>query len=100
MNDLKTTKALVKSILENKKDTRNSDMLLYLEIAKTRNPQVLNYTFGSVLLWLDKLNLPPFESVRRARQKVQAECPWLASCEEVQNYRAENEATFREFARG
>ena len=100
MNKLKSIKALVKSILEAKKDTRNSDMLLYLEIAKIKNPQVLNQTFGGVLLWLDKYNLPPFESVRRARQKVQAECPWLASCEEVQNYRAENEATFREFARG
>lgn len=100
MNDLKTTKALVKSILENKKDTRNSDTLLYLEIAKMKNPQVLNQTFGGVLLWLEKYNLPPFESVRRARQKVQAECPWLAACEKVQDFRAENEATVRDFARG
>lgn len=100
MNDLKTTKALVKSILENKKDTRNSDMILYLEVVKMRNPQALNQTFGGVLLWLDKYNLPPFESVRRSRQKVQAECPWLAACEEVQNFRAENEATVRDFARG
>lgn len=100
MKDLKTTKALVKSILENKKDTRNSDTLLYLEIAKMKNPQVLNQTFGGVLLWLEKYNLPPFESVRRARQKVQAECPWLAACEKVQDFRAENEATVRDFARG
>lgn len=41
-----------------------------------------------------------FESVRRTRQKVQAECPWLAACPKVGEYRAENEQAYREFARG
>lgn len=100
MSKLNTTKALVKSILTSKEDTRNSDMLLYLEVAKQINPQVLNNTFGSVLLWLDKYSLPPFESVRRARQKLQAKYPELAACETVQEYRAENEAEYRDFARG
>ena len=100
MSKLNTTKALVKSILTSKEDARNSDMLLYLEVAKQINPQVLNQTFGGVLLWLEKYNLPPFESVRRARQKVQAECPWLAACEKVQDFRAENEATVSDVARG
>lgn len=98
--NLKNTKALVQSILENNKEARNSDMLLYLEVVKAKNPNVLNNTFGAVLLWLDKYDLPPFESVRRSRQKVQAECPWLAACEKVQGFRAENESTFRDFARG
>lgn len=99
MSKLKTTKALVRSILETKEETRNSDMLLYLEVCKVINPQVLNYTFGSVLLWLDKYNLPPFESVRRARQKIQEENNKFDADEIIQRYRAENEAEYREFAR-
>jgi hypothetical protein len=98
--NLNTTKALVKSILESNKETRNSDMVLYLEVVKAKNPNALNHTFGSVILWLDKYGIPPFESVRRSRQKVQAECPWLAASEKVQDFRAENEQTFKDFARG
>ena len=97
---LKKTKALVKTILEQNKATRSSDMQLYFEVCKRINPEVLNNPFCAVIMNLDLFHLPPFESVRRSRQKVQAECPHLAACEEVELYRAENEQEYVEFARG
>ena len=100
MNRLKNTKELVKSILEQDEKTRSSDMQLYFEVCNRINPEALDAPFCLVIMNLDKLRLPPFESVRRSRQKVQAECPHLAACPEIQVFRAENEETFREFARG
>lgn len=97
---LRNTKTLVKAILEQNKDTRSSDMQLYFEVCKRLNPEVLNAPFSAVIMNLDLFHLPPFESVRRSRQKVQAECPHLAACEEVQMYRAEYEEEYRDFAKG
>lgn len=99
MEKLRNTKELVKAILENNKEARSSDMLLYYEICKIKNKHVLEAPFGGVILKLDRLHLPPFESVRRSRQKIQAECPWLAASEDVELFRAENEEVYREFAR-
>lgn len=97
---LKNTKALVKSILEQNKEARSSDMQLYAEVCNRINPDVWCAPFYTVIMNLDRFNLPPFESVRRSRQKVQSECPHLAASPEVEIFRAENEETYREFARG
>jgi len=44
--------------------------------------------------------LPPFESVRRSRQKAQEKNPALAALPEVEAVRIAEEEKFREFARG
>lgn len=98
--ELITTKALVKSILEQVPETRNSDMCLYYEVCKTVNPGALDYDFGMAILNLDVLHLPPFETVRRTRQFIQRKFPDLSASSEVQVFRAENETVFEEFARG
>ena len=98
--DLTTLKELVKSILEQVPETRNSDMLLYFTICDRKNPTALELPFGAIITHLDEYDLPPFESVRRARQKAQAECPHLAASDDVELFRAENEEIYREFARG
>lgn len=104
MHDLKNTTALVKSILEQDKQCRNSDSFLYLKVlsvaAKQKGIELEKMTVPFFLTNLHGAGLPPFESVRRARQKIQAACPELAACEAVEGYRAENEAVYREFARG
>lgn len=103
MLDLKNTTALVKSILEQDKQCRNSDSFLYLKVlsvtAKQKGIDLEKMTVPFFLLNLHGAGLPPFESVRRARQKVQAAHPELAACERVEGLRAENEAAFREYAR-
>ena len=103
MKDLKSTKALVQTILEKDPQTRNSDSLLYFRvisaIAEKRNFDLSQLSVPQFLLNLSISPFPPFESVRRSRQKIQKECPHLASCEKVSEYRAENEAEYRSFAR-
>lgn len=106
-NQLKTTKALVTHILERDAKARNSDNHLYMQVLiaigeKQRLGMVEFMSVADLFEWLGRENcpFPPFESVRRARQKVQAEFPHLAASERVQEFRAENETAFREFARG
>ena len=97
-------KTLVKSILTNIPKTRNSDYWLWLEVIKRvldekgdlytlRNWSVesfLTYGFNTV---------PHFETVSRARRKVQAQYPELRGCTEVQEAREVLEEEYREFAR-
>lgn len=103
MKDLNSTKALVKFVLENFEKARNNDNYLYLVvckiIARRYDCDLDRLPVSVFFLDLSASPFPPFESVRRSRQKIQAECPWLASCEKVSKIRAENEEVFREFAR-
>ena len=98
------TKALVQSILENDQKARNSDSYLYLRILKTiadeKGTDFSRIPVTEFLQNMDQLGVPPFESVRRSRQKVQSECPHLAASDIVQVFRAENEQEYKDFARG
>lgn len=100
---LQNTKALVKSILEQDQKARNSDSYLYLRILKfiadETGADFEKIPVTEFLQRMDMLGVPPFESVRRSRQKVQAEHPELAANDVVQVYRAENEEVYRDFAR-
>ena len=92
------TKELVKQVLEENERARNSDNELYILVCNKINPHVLYMPFCDVLRQLEEHSLPPFESVRRARQKIQAERPDLRPCDEVALFRAENETAYQEFA--
>ena len=104
MTDIKNTTELVKAILEQDKQCRSSDSFLYLKVlstvAKQKNITLDFMTVPDFLVHHHGKHFPPFESVRRARQKIQAAHPDLAACETVQDRRAENEAAYRAFARG
>ena len=100
MQDLKATSKLVKQILIEDADTRNSDMLLYLKVCQKLNPSALTKPFWAVVSGLKQYNLPPFETVRRSRQKIQSKYPELAGSDEVEAVRSYKEDEFREFARG
>lgn len=104
MNDLQTTTALVKSILEQDKQCRNSDSFLYLkvltEIGKQKGIDIDSMSIPYFLLNLHGVGFPGFETVRRTRQKLQQHHPELAACEAVEGFRMENEAEFRAYARG
>lgn len=103
MYDLKNTTALVKSILEQDKQARNSDSLLYLKVlsvvADQKDVILEDVSVPFFLLNLQGTEFPPFESVRRARQKLQAAFPELAACETVQGFRTENEKEVRAYAK-
>lgn len=104
MLDLKNTTALVKSILEQDKQCRNSDSFLYLKVlsvyAAEKGVDLETVSIPRFLLEHHGKGFPIFESVRRARQKIQAAHPELAACEAVESFRMENEAEFRAYAVG
>lgn len=103
MYELNSTKALVNSILETDERARNSDSYLYLAVlGAIANREGIDLNKISVVDFLRGLSnspFPPSESVRRTRQKVQAECPWLAAQKRVKGFREAKEKKFRAFAR-
>ncbi len=100
MSELKKVKDIVTSILVQNEKSRNSDSLLYLKVLQTVDKDLLNMPVSEFLANMSELNAPPFESVRRARQKAQAENPSLSACPKVAEYREAHEEVYRQFARG
>lgn len=104
MVDLKTTTSIVKRILEENERTRNSDSYLYLKVLEYIGNQkgiyFTRWTVQELLTWMGDYNLPPFESVRRSRQKIQQTYPHLAACKKVEEQRMVNEGKYRAYAQG
>lgn len=106
MNELQTTTKLVKAILEQDEQTRNSDSRLYLKVLEVIAEQRgYNMKKMSVYHFLecrasDYPFFPGFETVRRTRQKVQQHHPELAACDKVKDMRMIQETEFRQYARG
>ncbi|MBR5306861.1 MAG: hypothetical protein IKU47_08055 [Oscillospiraceae bacterium] len=96
---LRDTTAIVKFMLETEPATRDSDPLLYHRVCEYLNADVLNLPFGFVLKTMQNSNIPPFESVRRSRQKVQRKYPELKGTKKARAKRAKNEQVYRQFAR-
>ena len=104
MNDLKNTTALVKAILEQDKQCRNSDSFLYLKvlsvIGKRKGIDIDSVSVPYFLVNLQGTAFPGFETVRRTRQKLQQHHPELAASETVEGFRMDNEKEFRAYAMG
>lgn len=98
MSDLLQVKRRVEIILEENPATRDSDDLLYLEVIKKTAPEAENLSVRCFLKHRKDLEVPSFESVRRSRQKIQAERPELKGNNESE--RRDSEAEFRAFALG
>lgn len=103
MSNLIAVSTLVKSILGENKQARNSDNMLYLKVLENygacKGIDIDTMTVPTFLNELDKGTFPGFETVRRSRQKVQESCPELASDNTTRRMRKRNEDKFREFAR-
>ena len=99
MKNIKRVSDIVKDILENVPKTRNSDDELYFEVCKKINPEAMAKPFYMVVLQRKAHSLPPFESVRRTRQKLQASFPELCGSDEVAAWRKVNEDVVRDYAR-
>lgn len=104
MTELRKISDLVKAMLVEDEMCRNSDSYLYLRvlsvIAERKSIDLRDITIPNFLVNLHGSVFPSFSSVRRARRKAQEHNPELRACEKVQEYRAENEAEYRAFARG
>lgn len=103
MDNLNSITRIVKTILQTYPDTRNSDNLLYYHVLKVvgdkNKVDIETMSIPTFLLKMKDYGLPPFESVRRARQKIQASYPELSAKSDVEAYRQLNEQEYRDYAR-
>ncbi len=102
--ELKKTTEIVRYLLENIPHTRNNDTFLYYKVLEHISEQK-GYTLTAISVprffgRMKEYGFPCFESVRRARQKLQATYPDLKACDKVQEFRSENEDAVRDYARG
>ena len=95
---------LVLEILQTDTQARNSDHILYLRIlqrvtaipSSPVSPRTMSVDY--FLRNMRDLGYPPFESVRRTRQKIQRDHPELKPCDKVKNSRSENEKEYRVYS--
>ena len=100
---IKHTSDLVHEILKTEPQCRNSDNLLYLRVLQTIGKQngidVNNMTVPTLFYNMASMKLPAFETVRRARQKVQECNPELRATDTVEAYRTLLEEEYKSYAR-
>ena len=103
MSEFTNVTALTKELMENEKQCCCSDSILYLRVITTiANRNGMDIESMTVPYFLENLHgagFPGFETVRRARQKLQAQFPHLAANKTVAAFRAKNEKKYRAFAR-
>ena len=95
--ELERTSKLVKQILVDNPKARACDPYLYIKVVERLNPDAKDKRFAEVMLNLEKLGLPCFETVRRTRADIQSKNPDLKPDKEIQDYRAELETEFRDY---
>lgn len=99
------TANLVKVILIQMPEARNDDYLLWLKVIETiaesrglsgitKLATVEGFLMAAKYSWF-----PQFETVSRARRKIQERCPELRGSAETQAARSEKEEEFKNFAR-
>ena len=99
MTELKNTTLLVKQVLETVPAARNSDNLLFIEVVKIININLIFKPLAEVLTNLKEYDLPSIETVGRCRRKLQAQFPELRAAAAVQGIRGDREEEFREWAK-
>lgn len=99
MKDLKRIEDIVKKVLTDDEQTREDDALLFIKVCQELNGAVLNHAFGFVLENFSTYGLPKYESVGRARRKLQAACPELRPKREIEKLRSERAIDFMNYAR-
>lgn len=78
VNDIKRVKEIVRQILVEYEEARENDDLLYLLVCQEMCTMSLcEVSIIDAFMHRKELNLPPYESVRRSRQKWQESCPIL-----------------------
>ena len=103
MKNLNTIEAKVKVVLLSSSESRDDDMMLYLDVCNlcTANTgsSINNMSFEAVMRQYKTLGIPCFESVRRARQKLQAKYPELSSSTRVKRLRTKQEGVYKKYSK-
>ncbi len=104
MNEIKNVAKLVEKALINYPEARNSDNYLYYvvchELLEKIGLSIDKVSFSNALLNRKAYGLPPFETCRRTRQRLQELHPELRGSDVVEEARAYMEDVYRDYARG
>lgn len=95
MNELKKIRDIVKAILLNDEQARNSDAYLYTQVVQYVAPHLYTKPFHMAMT---APGMPSYESVRRTRQKIQEKFPDLQATEVVKEKREERIDDYLELA--
>lgn len=96
---IESVEKLVHQALLKNKSARNDDHLLYIEVIYLIDPALVNVNFMMNFKNARNLGLPPFESVSRARRKLQEKYSELRAINEVENARKNKQIEFEEYAK-
>jgi hypothetical protein len=97
---LSTTAKIVLEVLTDLPETRDNDYLLWLHTIKRVDPACnTDMSFNHFIVFAKEMGIPQFETVSRARRKVQEQHPELKGTAKVQRAREDLEVDFKEFAR-
>ena len=87
MNKLYKVEETVKEILKEVPAARDDDFILLAHVYYKLDPEIVGTPFNVVMLGHKEYGLPPFESVTRARRKLQAEYEELRANKKVEDAR-------------
>lgn len=104
MDNMRSIRQIVKTVMEEDRHARNSDSFLYLKVlqvyGKANNLDIDSMSIVTFLMKMTEYGFPPFESVRRTRQLVQARYPELAASDPIDAHRLVREERMRDYVRG
>lgn len=87
---------MVKEVLIKSVKARNSDAYLYCKVIEKVSKGASDRPFKEVIA---DTELPKYDTVTRARRKIQEKNPDLQGSDRVRDYRTENEQAFRKYAK-
>ena len=99
-HELKKIEDVVRMVLTNFPETRNSDNILYAKVIGVYNKKALNAPAVDFFNFFMDLDIPRFESVARCRRKLQEDNIELRATENIHKWRKENEKKFEAYAKG
>lgn len=98
MKKLYKVEDMVREILEVSEECREDDFLLIKEVYRKIDPNIVEMSFYDVMENHKSLRLPYFETIRRTRQKLQADNEDLRPSQEVQDARLNETAEYINYA--
>lgn len=98
MEELKKISKIVLKVLQEDEQARKNEMHLYLRVHEMIYPGIKDMALHEILDLMNLGKIPNWESIGRARRRVQEKYPELKD-EETAYYRELKEEEFKEFAR-
>ena len=95
----KETENKVRGILIDFPETRGNDFALYARYIQRYNAELQGVGLLYALLEASRLHMPNYESITRARRKIQQSTPELRPPENRRKARANEENVYRMYAR-